>query len=184
MIELPRAAYTYEPKGESYSYPSSKDFSEIFQEFCLETIMSRKCTIAALQEVKMLCNNVEQREIFNTQFGKELKYDDFKQQLESSSSTLLYSLKDQWLNSISEKIIMSFRGEHEGWFDLSKVNQNNYETGKLKSFLTLVKLEMQTALKNLIFREFNKYVKTISSYVPDSVEIISQTEVVNTYSDG
>ena len=30
MISLEKAEFTYEPKGEDYSYPSTKEFAEIF----------------------------------------------------------------------------------------------------------------------------------------------------------
>ena len=184
MIELSRATETYEPKGESYRYPSSKAFSEIFQDFCLETVLTKRCTINALHEIRQMCLDVEKREIFKTKFSKEMKYEDFKQIQETACSQLLYSLKEQWLSDISQKIKANFSKEKGGWFDLSNINIANYETGKLKSFLTLVRLEMQASLKELIRTNFSKYVDTISSYVPATTQIISQTEVINTYADG
>ena len=184
MIELPRASYTYEPKGESYSYPSSKDFSEVFQEFCLETIMSKRSVISAMQEIRQLCLDVQKREIFKTNFSKELRYEDFNTAQETACSQLLTSLKDQWLNDVASTVKNNFAKEKDGWFSLAAVNPLNYDTGKLKSFLTQVRLQMQTTLKNLVMINFNKYVEVISSFIPAKIDIVSVTEVVNTYANG
>jgi dynein heavy chain len=185
MMELNRAAYTYEPKGESYSYPSSKDFTEIFQEFCLETIMSKRCTLAALQDIRKLCIDVEKREVFNTKFSKELTYQEFCTLQETACGQLIYSLKNQWLNDIASIIKTNFVKEKEGWFCIPQATSNmtNYENGKLKSFLNLVKLQMQTTLRNLIEINFTKYVDIISNFVPETIDIVSVTEVINKYHD-
>lgn len=186
MLEMNRAAYTYEPKGESYSYPSSKDFNEVFQEFCLETVMSKRCTLAALQDIKKSCIEVEKRDIFNTKFSKELSYQEFLNLQETACSQLTYSLKNQWLKDVAAIISAHFSKEKDGWFCLSLATSSkaNYENGKLKNFLTLVKLQMQTSLRNLIQINFTKYVDVILSYVPADIKIDSITAVVNRYADG
>jgi dynein heavy chain len=186
MMELNRAAYTYEPKGESYSYPSSKDFTGIFQEFCLETIMSKRCTLSALQDIRKLCIDVEKREVFNTKFSKELTYQEFCTLQETACGQLIYSLKNQWLNDIASIIKTSFVKEKEGWFCIPQATSNmtTYENGKLKSFLNLVKLQMQTTVRNLIETNFTKYVDIISNFVPEDIEIQSVTTVINKYKDG
>jgi dynein heavy chain len=56
--------------------------------------------------------------------------------------------------------------------------------GKLKSFLTLVKLEMQDTVKDLVLSNFSRYVDFIDSYIPQSTDIESITDVSNTYEDG
>jgi dynein heavy chain len=184
LIELDRASYTYEPKGEDYSYPSSKDFNEIFQDFCLDSILTKKCANSSLQEIKYLCLDVRKREVFKTKFSKELKYDEFKQAQETATSQLLYSLKIQWIGDIQKIIETKFQDEKEGWFDMSKANPSNYYHGKLKSFMNLVKLQMQDTMTDLIHTNFNKFVETIESYIPKSTTINSVIDVVNEYSNG
>lgn len=93
MVAMQKADFTYEPKGEDYSYPSTKEFSEIFQEVCLESILSKKCVVLALQNIKSLCLEVRQREVFKMKIDRELSYEEFLHEQQQATSSLISSLK-------------------------------------------------------------------------------------------
>jgi len=59
--------------------------------------------------------------------------------------------------------------------------KETYEFGKLKKFLTMVKLMMQDALFNLTFTSCYKFIDTLTSYVPASTVIESPSKVSNTF---
>jgi dynein heavy chain len=181
MIYIERVEYNYEPKGSSYSYPSSKDFSEVFKEFCLSTIFTKSSAIKGLHEIRMLSDDIKKKDIFNLKFQSEVKMEEFKHAQETSTQQLLYSLKIQWINDIVRIIQNKFTEEDEGWFNLKNANPMNYSVGKLKSFMNLVKLEMQDSLKYLIVENFNNYVTFIQSFIPKEVKITDENDVVNIF---
>jgi dynein heavy chain len=181
MIYIERVEYNYEPKGSSYSYPSSKDFSEVFKEFCLSTIFTKSSAIKGLHEIRMLSDDIKKKDIFNLKFQSEVKMEEFKHAQETSTQQLLYSLKIQWINDIVRIIQNKFTEEDEGWFNLKNANPMNYSVGKLKSFMNLVKLEMQDSLKYLIVENFNNYVAFIQSFIPKEVKITDENDVVNIF---
>ena len=117
MIAIDRVEYNYEPKGSSYCYPSSKDFSETFKEFCLSTICTKTSAIKAMHEIRMLSDDIRKKDIFNMKFQSELKLEEFKHAQETSTSQLLYSLKIQWINDIVRIIQSKFSDEETGWFN-------------------------------------------------------------------
>ena len=90
MIATEKAEFTYEPKGEDYSYPSSKEFTETFQEVCLESVYSRNCSILALQDIKALCLDVSRRDVFKIKLDKAVKYDDFRQEQQIAIKKLVF----------------------------------------------------------------------------------------------
>jgi len=65
MIYIERVDFNYEPKGSSYCYPSSKQFSEIFKEFCLNTINTKSSAIKGMHEIRMLSDDIKKKDIFN-----------------------------------------------------------------------------------------------------------------------
>ena len=156
MIYIERVDYCYEPKGSSYCYPSSKDFTETFKEFCLSTIYTKSNAIRALHDIRMLSDDIKRKDIFNMKFQSELKLEDFQTAQETSGGQLQYSLKIQWINDIVRIIQQKFGDEDDGWFNLKNANPINYEAGKLKSFMNMIKIEMQDTLKYLIHENLMK----------------------------
>ena len=59
--------------------------------------------------------------------------------------------------------------------------KETYEFGKLKKFLTMVKLMMQDSLFNLTYNSCHKFIETLTTYVPASTVIESASKVSNTY---
>lgn len=184
MIQTQKVDFTYEPKGENYCYPSTKDFAEVFQDVCLESIYSKKCTIDALHKIKKICLEIKQTDIFKMKIDKELKYDEFRQEQQTITKNQVYTLKMRWVDDVVTCVEDSFKNEKEGWFNIKEANPSNYHIGKLKSFLTLVKVTMQDTLMDLIKANLNKYVDFIASFMPETTVIESITQVSNKYSDG
>ena len=113
-----------------------------------------------------------------------LSYENFVSEQEQAAKQLVFSLKMQWIVDIERVIQSRFKDESDGWFNLSEANPNNYHLGKLSSFFSLVKIQMQDTLFDLIRSNFTRYVDFIDSYIPKTTDIGSLIDVKNTYSDG
>jgi len=132
----------------------------------------------------MLSDDIKKKEIFNLKFQSEVKLEEFRHAQETSTQQLLYSLKIQWINDIERIIHNKFADETEGWFNLKNAHPENYALGKLKSFITLVKLEMQDSLKFLIQENFTNYVQFLKEFIPYEVIITDENDVVNKFKNG
>lgn len=89
MINIPKANVTTESKEVGYIYPNTRDFTEIFKEFCFSSLFIKEEVIKALQEIKVACNEVVENEIFTLQFENIVRIEEFKTIQESSISQLM-----------------------------------------------------------------------------------------------
>jgi dynein heavy chain len=64
---------------------------------------------------------------------------------------------------------------------MKETSKITYDFGKLKRFLTVVRLMMQDTLLTLVERCYNGYYDFIKSFVPNKVIIKSSNEVENIY---
>ena len=58
-----------------------------------------------------------------------------------------------------------------------------YNFGKLKRFLTVIRLMMQDTLTTLVNKSYREYYNLIHSFIPDSVKVISSNKVENVFND-
>lgn len=80
------------------------------------------------------------------------------------------------------KIIKTqFQDVGKGWFNMKETSKITYDFGKLKRFLTLVRLMMQDTLTHIVNVNYHAYEKYILSFVPDKVEITSSNQVKNIF---
>lgn len=70
------------------------------------------------------------------------RLDEFKTIQESSISSLIKYLKINWVNDLINIIKEHFKDVGKGWFNMKETNRLTYEFGKLKRFLTFVRLIM------------------------------------------
>lgn len=65
---------------------------------------------------------------------------------------------NQWKDNVEAIINSSFADVGKGWFNLHENAKETYEFGKLKKYLTMVKLMMQDAMFSLTFKSCNSFV--------------------------
>jgi dynein heavy chain len=182
MINIPKANVTTESKEHFYVYPNTKDFTEIFKEFCFSSLFIKEEVIKALQEIKVACNEQVEREIFSLTTEKEaIAIDEFKTIQESSISQLMSNLKGNWIHKMTKIIKEQFSDVGKGWFNMKETNRLTYEFGKLKRFLTVIRLNMQDTLYTLIHRSLHNFFDFIKDNIPEKVEINSENNVQNYY---
>lgn len=54
----------------------------------------------------------------------------------------MYHLKGQWIPDLIKIIKEKFEGVGKGWFNMKETSKITYDFGKLKRFLTVVRLMM------------------------------------------
>ena len=162
---------------------NSKDFSALFKEFSNSTIYSQPEAILALQGVKLECNRIKDMDLFNLFITQPVRIEEFRQRQEASTNQLLSQLRSTWIEGLKNIIMNNFTKPGNGWFNLgnSGDNRNTYEQGKLKRFLTAVRVEMQDVLRILIKRSYTNYHDVVLQFIPDAVEIKSPQEVHNRF---
>lgn len=79
-------------------------------------------------------------EIFNNDLNSCMVLEEFKHIQESSTSQILYHLKGSWISELTKIIKNNFQGVGKGWFNMKETNKITYDFGKLKRFLTVVRL--------------------------------------------
>ena len=163
----------------------SKDYTELFKDFSFATFYSQKEAVEALQAIKVECNRVKDMEIFNLYIGQPMRIEEFRQRQEVSTSQILNQLRGAWLDSLKGIFMVNFSKVQDGWFSLGDPVQirSTYEHGKLKRFLTAVRLEMQDVLRVLIKDSYESYCETLISFLPQSVEIRAPNDVINHFAE-
>lgn len=96
-------------------------------------------------------------------------------------TTLASYLRDGWINEMTKIIREKFADVGKGWFNMKETNRLTYEFGKLKRFLTVVRLNMQDCLYTLVWNGLHDFKEYILSFIPEKVQIIDETKVINTY---
>ena len=65
----------------------------------------------------------------------------------------------------------NFSGVGKGWFNMKETSKITYDFGKLKRFLTVVRLLMQDTVLSLVKRNYTKFATFMKAFVPDQVDI-------------
>jgi dynein heavy chain len=181
IIEIPKQEFTIDKENEGYEYPASKKFTDIFKEFIFSSLFIKEEVITVLQEIKLSCMEIEKRELFNTDYKDTDRIEGFRQKQGGQISLTATHLKDNWIPDLTQKIKTKFEKVGKGWFNLADANNLTYEFGKLKRFLTQVRLMMQDTLYTMIHRGLFQFRDYLQSFVPDEVIIESQFVVHNRF---
>lgn len=94
---------------------------------------------------------------------------------------MLYHLKGAWIEDLIKVIKNNFAMVGKGWFNMQETNKITYDFGKLKRFLTVVRLMMQDTVLSVVKRCFYEFKDFISESIPKRVEVINACETVNYY---
>ena len=156
------------------------EFPEQFSNFCFNSLYIKEEVIVSLDKIKEQCMLASEREIFNTNFTKTMRLEEFKQ-IELGAAGQINQYLMLWKDHIQSIIQSSFQEVGKGWFNLHETAKETYEFGKLKKYLTMVKIMMQDTLFTTTHRSLHKFVEVISRYIPVRVNISSPKEVTNEF---
>ena len=160
------------------------NFPEQFSQFCFNTMLNKDEVIKAMQIIRKQCNDAGLRSIYNTSITHTMTVRDFEGSQNGSITSTTTQLKNQWGEAIKTAIQDNFReqpGAPKSWYNLNETNKEAYEAGKLKKFLTQVKMMMQDTLLAITKRSVNQFVEEILKFLPKSVKIIDSNNVDNEF---
>lgn len=120
-------------------------------------------------------------DLFNTKINRSVRFEEFKQLQDAESNSVKEYLKNVWITELIGFIRNRFQEIEKGWFNIKESKQNNYDYGKLKRFLTMVRLNMQDSVLHLCMKNYENYKNWIKSFVPLSIEIIETNKVNNIF---
>jgi dynein heavy chain, axonemal len=119
--------------------------------------------------------------LFDTKIKRRLVLDEFKSKQESSITQMLYHLKGAWIEDLIKVIKSNFSMVGKGWFNMQETSKITYDFGKLKRFLTVVRLMMQDTVLSVVRRCFYEFKDYIEESLPKSVIVKNACEVENYY---
>lgn len=167
---------------EEFEYPATRKFTEIFKDFIFSSLFIREEVILVLQDIKMSCKKVQNEDcLFMLKYTDIDRIEGFKQKQGGQISQLANNLKETWTTELTNLIRNKFNNVGKGWFNLKDANIQTYEFGKLKRFLTQVRLMMQDALYTMIHRSLFDFREYLMSFIPDQVIIEGQSSVQNIF---
>lgn len=107
-----------------------------------------------MQDIRVKCNDILTMNLFDIKLKKRLVLEEFKSKQESNINQVLYHLKGSWIEELIKVIKNNFSMVGKGWFNMQETSKITYDFGKLKRFLTLVRLMMQDTVLDLTKRCF------------------------------
>lgn len=149
-------------------------FAETFGTFCIETLRVRPEVVLALQGVRAECERVATQElVYFVQFLKPLRLDEFRQQQRASLKSSAHRLKEVWTNALQQIVLAEFSAVGKGWFNISGTSRDLFKRGKLVRFLSLVRLMMQDALREVASNSVSALLRAVDGLLPSRVEVKS-----------
>lgn len=159
----------------SYNYISS------YKQFTFHTLLCRKEIIECLQKIQEECNKIKDCNcIFNLDVKRPMRLLEFKSKQKNSINNMGKKM-DEWVKVIKDTLEKSLTGVGKGSFNLGVKSKEIYEYLKLKKYMTVVKCLMQDILYSLITKSMTQYVNFFKSYIPETVEIKSVSDVKNNF---
>lgn len=119
--------------------------------------------------------------IFDLSGSEAMHLDQYKHVQESTQSHVLYFLKGNWIPELIAIIKGRFSDVGKGWFNMRETSKTTYDFGKLKKFLTMVRLMMEDTLLSILKPNYYLFVEYVERYVPVEVNIASSAQVANLY---
>ncbi len=160
------------------------NFPEQFSQFCFNTLLSKDEVIKVQQVIRKECNDANLRNIYNINITHTMSVRDFEGSQNGSITSTTNYLKNQWGETIKKAIIENFTQPPtapKAWFNLNETSKEAYENGKLKKFLTQVKMTMQDTLLAITQRSATQFVDAILKFLPISVKVIDSNTVENVF---
>lgn len=160
------------------------NFPEQFSQFCFNTLLSKDEVIKVMQIIRKECNDANLRNIYNTNITHTISVRDFEGSQNGSITSTTNYLKNQWGETIKKAIMENFQQQPNGpksWYNLNETSKEVYENGKLKKFLTQVKMIMQDTLLGITQRSVNQFVESLLKFLPKEVNVIDSNTVENIF---
>ncbi len=113
---------------------------------------------------------------------ESVRFEQYQTEHNSYVQKSINRLRNNWVNNIKEIIESHFKKGQVPWFDF-EIDPSIYTGSKMQKYFKVVKYLMETALREMSEKSFNKFYDHIVSYISDEVEIVSINEVKNHFGE-
>ncbi|XP_032680816.1 dynein heavy chain 1, axonemal [Odontomachus brunneus] len=138
----------------------------------------------AMQCVVVECIHVSDMKLFVSNYGKSMSLLEFESQQNLETGMVMKYLKESWLERIAQSVRMCLRDLENGWLDPELKNHEIYDVMKLKRFMDVAVLRMQTALRNLVYKSIALYVEMLIAPAKCALNVnedfVWGTDLINT----
>ncbi|XP_040889376.1 dynein heavy chain 1, axonemal [Toxotes jaculatrix] len=148
-ITLPKKDSEYVPEKECISVPHFA-YKENQAAFVFHSLLTKPVVICVLSEVQAECNKVTAMKLFNLNFIKPLRLEEFEvSQSKIHTQTNLY-LRDSWKVTLRNIIRSRLLNIGPGSYNVNESQWEMYKISKLYRLMALVRFKMQDSLRYLV----------------------------------
>jgi dynein heavy chain len=104
---------------------------------------------------------------------KTMRIEEYTMAQGSQASAMTQAVKEGWLNSITNSVRNNLKEIRKGWFNIDETNIDIYNFSKLKKFLMMINMVMESSIRTLMYRRVADYVGMISSFCPTNIVVHS-----------
>jgi dynein heavy chain len=138
---------------------ASHDFARHFSDFCFHSFFTRIEAISALIKINAECLKVRNLQLFNLNFNKAVRLEEFEQLQSQQINQLSQFLREKWLLNLKNSVKSSLRDVSKGWLNLAEKNREVYIYSKLKKFMQMIQFHMQDSLRFCVLHSVANYRK-------------------------
>lgn len=131
-------------KPKNSRFPELKSFLRLSWLYCAREIFS------LMYIIEQDCQEIQKIQLFPIKPGKNQTFGEFIVSSRHIFTQSLNFLRDIWTRNTIKKIKGYLKRLGKGWFDLDINNWELYRMSKLSRLMLLIKMKMQTALRNLV----------------------------------
>lgn len=152
-------------------------YSDNSQKFRFKSLYSKLEANRILLQIQTEVTNLDKLR-YSTKPEKTLRLDEFLTSQQTQSGVMMQTIKESFINSVINSVKINLKDVKKGWFNIEESNYEVYSFSRLKQFLVRINLMMEDTLRNVMYRCAETYISTIESFIPKSVEIISNSNIL------
>eukprot|EP00762_Andalucia_godoyi_P002130 ANDGO_02526.mRNA.1 Dynein-1-beta heavy chain len=155
------------------------DFVDHFKSFSFSTYLVPE-VIKALQAVRSECLRIAHERLYQIEFTKTLRIDEYEQLQSAVANQCLTYLRENWIHILKTGVKQAMRPIGKGWLNLAEQSRETYEMSKLKRLMNTMKFMMEEALRDLVRSNVERYVQFVEHQFGYDIQVIGAGEMVCT----
>lgn len=145
--------------------------------FAFASLLTKLEVVCTMSKIRVECDKLANTGLFNLNYIKTVKLDEFEQTQVQSLQNVKGGLKDGWINVLKTAIKNGFKEVGKGWYNMLESNFEVYKISKLRKFMTSVKFIMQDSLRTMVISSIGEFVKSLKSITSQNVTINGPNDV-------
>ena len=113
------------------------------------------------------------RQSFFMNPDKSMRIEEFSLTQQTQATAMAQAVREGWLNSITNAVRNNLKEIKKGWFNIDETSIDIYNFSKLRKFLVMINMVMESSIRSLMTDRVADYVDMISSFCPTSVIVHS-----------